>query len=257
MRKKKMLHLIILIILIGLILTTYNIFNGNPITNILGKKIVVNYLNQNYPNEEFRVENGFYNFKFNEYSYDVIKIGEDPYAIIESIANPIELEKFSQGLNYYVTVKGTFKPKIRYDAIRYARLDENLSQKLSQEASSEIYSALEKQILNIKAVEANVEVLKFTMNNDTTWSKDLILDEPISLHIVTDATNQTPDEALADGMKLQQLLKKLGYTYSNVTINGNAFDKDLGAKDEYGYVKYSYNFTPDTSLSVKDIDTFK
>lgn len=257
MKKKKILYLIILIILIGLILTAYNAFNGNPISNILGKKIVVNYLNKNYPNEEFRVEKGFYNFKFNEYSYDVIKIGEDPYATLPPDASPIELEKFAQGLNYYVTVKGTFNPKVRYDAIRYARLDEKLSQRLSEEACSEIFSDLQKTLSNLKAIEANVEILKFSMNENISWSKDLKLDRPISLHIVTDATTQTADETLADGMKIQQLLKEFGYTYSNVTINGNAFDKDLGEKDEYGYVKYSFSFTPNTSLSVKDIDTFK
>ncbi len=257
MKKKKIIYILLLIVLASFILTVYNAFNGNPISNAIGKKLVINYLQDIYPDEEFRVENGFYDFKFNEYSYDVIKIGEDPYAIIESTADPIELEKFSQGLNYYITVKGTFKPKIRYDAIRYARLDEKLSSKLSEEASWEILNTLKKQITNLKAVEANVEVLKFSMNENTSWSKDLKLDEPISLHIVTDATTQTADEALDDGIKIQQFLKANGYSYTNVNINGNAFDKDLGAKDEYGYVKYAYSFTPDTSLSVKDIDTFK
>lgn len=257
MKKKKIIYILLLIVLASFILTVYNAFNGNPISNAIGKKLVINYLKDTYPDKEFRVEKGFYNFKFSEYSYDVIKIGEYPYATLSSDPSQIELEKFAQGLNYYVTVKGTFNPRVRYDAIRYARLDEKLSQKLSEEASSEIFSALQKELHNLKAVEANVEILKFTIDENTSWSKDLILDEPISLHMITDATNQSPEEALADGIILQQLLEEHGYTYSTATINGNAFDKELGEKDEYGYVKYSFSFTPNTSLSVKDIDTFK
>ncbi len=257
MKKKKIIYSLILIILVGFILTCYNAFNGNPISSFIGKQVVTKYLKTTYPDEEFRVEPGTYSFKFTEYSYEVIKIGEDPYAVISNGSDDLEKEKLSQGLNYYVTVKGTFNQKIRYDGVRYARLDEKLSMKLSEEASSEILLSLQQLLSNLKAVEANVEVIKFSMNENTSWSKDLNLDEPISLHLVTDATNQTADEALADGIKIQQLLKELGYAYSTVTINGNAFDKDLGTKDEYGYVKYSYSFTPDTSLSVKDIDTFK
>lgn len=257
MNKKKILYSIILIILIGFILTCYNAFNGNPISNLLGKHLVENYLKETYPNEEFRVESGKYNFKFTEYSYDVIKIGEDPYAVIDPAADAIVKEKFLQGLDYYVAVEGTFKPRVRYDSIRYARLDENLSRKLSEEAASEIFSTLQRDLPNLKAVEATVEIIKFTMEDNTSWSKELNLDEPISLHLVTDATNQTAEETLADGIKIQQLLKEYGYTYSNVNINGNVFDKELGAKDEYGYVKYAFSFKADTKLSLKDIDTFK
>lgn len=255
MKKKKMIYIFLLIILVGFILTAYNALNGNPISNIIGKKLVVNYLKENYPDEEFRIESGFYDFKFSEYSYDVIRIGEDPYAVIDTSLN--DIEKQYQSLNYYVTVKGLFKPRVRYDSIKYARLDEALSQKLSTEASVEVKALLEENLSNLKAVEVNVDVTKFTLDKNTSWSKTLQLDYPIFLHIVTDGTNQSAEDSLIDGEKIQKLLNNNGYYYSNVTINANAFDKALGAKDEYGYVKYSYSFTPDTSLSVKDIDTFK
>ena len=257
MKKKKILYLIILIILVGFILSCYNAFNGNPISNAVRKHIVESYLNETYPDEKFRVESGEYNFKFSEYSYNVIKIGEDPYAILDENTDISEKEKYLEPLNYYVTVRGTFRPRVRYDSIRYARLDEKLSQKLSDEASSEIFTNIQKQLPNLKAVEAHVEVLKFTMDENTVWSKDLVFDKPLSLHIVIDATDQTAEESLTDGIKIQQLLKDMGYTYSNVTINGNGFDKELGSKDEYGYVKYAFSFTANTKLSIKDIDTFK
>lgn len=256
MKKRKIIYSIILVILIGFILTLYNALNGNPITNFIGKKVAQNYLEETYPGEEFRVETGSYDFKFGEYHYDVIRIGVDPYAVIDSNADVTEQEKQYEALDYYITVKGTFKPQIRHDSIRYARLDDKLSQKLSEEASLEIFSTLQRQLPNLKSVEANVEVIKFTMDENTVWSKDLNLDEPVTFHMVTDATNQTADEALTDGIKIQKLLKDMGYNYGNVNINGNAFDKELGAKDEYGYVKYAFSFTADTKLSLKDIDTF-
>lgn len=255
MKKKKMIYIALLIVLVGLILTAYNALNGNPVSNMIGKKIVVNYLKENYPDEEFRVESGFYDFKFGEYSYDVIRIGEDPYAVIDTSLN--DIEKQYQSLNYYVTVKGLFNPRVIYDSIKYARLDEALSQKLSTEASAEIKASLEKNLPNIKAVEVNVEVTKFTLAKDTSWSKNLQLDYPIFLHIVTDGTEQSAEDSLSDGEKIQKLLNSNGYYYSSVTINANAFNKDLGAKDEYGYVKYAFSFTPTTRLSLKDIDTFK
>ena len=257
MKKRKIIYSIILVILIGFILTLYNALNGNPITNFIGKKVAQNYIEETYPGEEFRVETGFYDFKFGEYSYNVIKIGEDPYAVTDQNVDSSEKEKYMKPLNYYVTLRGTFRPRVRYDSIRYARLDEKLSQKLSDEASSEIFTNLQKQLPNLKAVEANVEVLKFTMDESTVWSKDLTLDKPLSLHMVTDATDQTAEESLTDGIEIQQLLKDMEYSYSNVTINGNAFDKELGAKDEYGYVKYALSFTANTKLSIKDINIFK
>lgn len=251
MKKIKIIYSIILVILIGFILTLYNALNGNPISNFIGRKVAQNYLEETYPGEEFRVETGSYDFKFGEYHYDVIRIGVDPYA---NNLNADDPTKERLDLNYYVTVQGFFTPHVRHDGVRYERIDTSLSERIGGEASVEILELLQSDLPNIKAVDVNVEILRSTFTNDIKWSKNMQLDHPISMHIVTDGTNQSAEEALADGKKIQQLLNDNVYNYSNVTINTNAFDKDLGAKDDYGYVKYAFSFTPETKLTLKDIE---
>lgn len=160
MNKKKIVYSILLVFLIGTILFFFNAFNGNPLSKYLGKHLVESYLEDTYPNEEFRIENGQFDFKSNRYNYPVIKIGEAPYASIGNSSTKDKAEKQIQSVDYSVSVTGFLKQKIRYDSIRYARMDIELCEKLSEGASVEITNLLKEDIPNIVAVEVTIEILK-------------------------------------------------------------------------------------------------
>jgi len=252
MSKKKIIYSIILVILISFILLIFNAFNGNPISKFVGKKVAAKYLEETYPNEEFRLESGEYNFKFSEYNYPVYKIGEDPFAYVES-SNGEDKEKELQSMNYSISVTGFLRPRVRYDEIRSARRDEILCKTLSYQASLEIEELLKSEIPNLVNVWGSVEVIKGQLPSDTSWSKDIILDEPIYIDITLDSSNETAEDCVNTCIKIQQILAENNYNYSGVNINGNGFDKDLGDKDEYGYVKYALSFGMDDEILLKDV----
>lgn len=256
MKAKKIFYLLTIALLVIIILSCYNAFNGNPISNFTGKEVVKNYLKNTYPGEEFRVEKGQYNFKFSEYSYKIIKIGEDPYAVKDEPSSLEDKEKVLQALDYYITVKGTFKLKVRYDGVRYNRMDHGLSTKLSKEASQELYNLISENITNLKSVETGIEVLKFQLPKDTVWEKSLSKTYPIDLFIVLDCTNESAEDCLEYGIKIQTLLNDNDFNYTKVNINANKFDKDLGGKAEYGYLKYALSFGPEDKLSIKSIEEY-
>lgn len=256
MNKKKILYSTLLVLLIGIILCIFNAFNGNPLSKYLGKRLVKSYLEETYPDEEFRVENGQFNSKFNEYSYPVIKIGDDPYAPIGTDSTEEETEKQLQSMNYSIDVTGFLTQTVRYDSIRYSRIDTTLCKKLSKEASIEISNILKDQLPNIVTINVSMEVLKEQLPSDTAWSKDLELDRPIYIDIITDANEQDAKDAMEDGKTVQRLLNENGFDSFNVNINANGFDKNLGDKDEYGYVKYALSFDNEKNITLKDVEEF-
>ena len=75
--KKKVIYILLIIILVVPILFFYNAFNGNPVWKSVSTIALKNYLKETYPQDEFRVNDGFYNFKISGYTYEVLKIGED------------------------------------------------------------------------------------------------------------------------------------------------------------------------------------
>lgn len=256
MKIKKYFYLLAITLLVIIILSCYNAFNGNPISNLVGREVVKSYLNNTYPGEEFRVEKGHFDFKFSQYSYNIIKIGEDPYAVIENINSEEDKEKALQSLDYYITVRGTFNLKVRYDGIRYNRIDQELSTKLNEEASQELYALLSKDIASLKSVEVGIEVLKFQLPKDTVWDKSLTKTYPMDIFVILDCTNKSVDECIEDGTKIQNLLKENELYYTNVNVNANNFDGNLGGKDEYGYLKYGFSFGPEDYLTNKNVEEY-
>lgn len=256
MKAKKYFYLLTIAFLVIIILSCYNAFNGNPISNFIGKEVVKDYLKNTYPGEEFRVEKGQYNFKFSEYSYKIIKIGEDPYAVIDEVTSVEDKEKALQNLDYYITVKGTVKLKVHTDGVRYCRMDQELSAKLSEEASQELYTLLSEEIPSIKSVDVGIEILKFQLPKDTVWDKGLTKTFPIDLFIVLDGTNKSADDCIEDGKKMQIFLRDNNINYTIVNVNANRFNGNLGEKDEFGYVKYGFSFSPEDNLTIKNVEEY-
>ncbi len=240
LNKKKLFYITLLTIIALFILSAYNAFNGNPITKYMSKKTVERYLKETYPNETIRITEGSYNFKFSSYNFHVLVIGDSD-------------NKEDSPKEYTIDTRGTINPKVRYDEIYYSRIDEELCDRLSKEAAAELSLILNKEIPNIKNLYVLVEVLKGQLPSNTAWSKDLVLAKPISLDLVFDSSKENKEDFFKSCESIQKLLASNGYKYSNVNINGNGFDKDLGAKDEFGYVKYAFSFDMKDKLEIKSV----
>ena len=235
-KKRKWIYVSLIIILVLPILFFYNAFNGNPVSKWAAASVLNNYLQETYPNQEFNVDNGFYNFKIGGYSFDVNKIGsEDQH-------------------QYELNVTGLFKPKVTYDEIYYANLDQPLIEKWQEEAAIELDEIFQ-DIKGIVHINIQLEVQKGSYSLDTNWNKDLQLEKPIYIDILMDASQLPKKELLvAEMKKMQSDLKSAGYTYDTVNINANLFDKD--SKDDQGYLKYASFFTADQKISLRDIEEY-
>ena len=228
------------------VLYIYNAFNGNPVSKFYSSKVLEQYLEENYSDRDFRIEEGFYNFKFSTYDFNVIEIGN---------ASPNENEP----RHYGFTVRGFLKPYVNLDAIYIENLDEPLMGKLSREAESEITNLLKQSVPTVKGIGVSIEVLKGKYDSNTIWNKDLELERPMSLHIVLDSTNSTKEDVFKEAEVIQKVLNENNYTYESVTINGNIIDKPNAEyrKDDTGYVKYSVSFEKDTDINIKDIEVLE
>ncbi|WP_078556228.1 hypothetical protein [Bacillus alkalicellulosilyticus] len=242
MSKKKMVYSIILLFLVGSILFIYNEFNGNPLSKWYAKRTVDNYLAEHYEDKTFRIDEGFYDFKFKEYAFDVIEIGST-----SETSNTPE--------TYYFTVRGWFKPTVMIDGIYTENLDYEAMERLSQEAASDIQSILlENNVSSVHSVDVQLEILKGEYSSEQPWSKQMELEKPFSMHMFLDVTNREKEQFYEDVKSIQTILNKEGYLYDSVTINGNIIEGNR--KDESGYVKYYVSFTPETEIEMESIKEF-
>ncbi|ADU31714.1 DUF3139 domain-containing protein [Evansella cellulosilytica] len=241
LKNKKFWISIAIVMIVIFIFSLYNAFNGNPISKFLAKKALDSYVEETYPEKEFNISEGFYNFKFGEYTFNLLEIGnwnEDTESIQE----------------YEFTVRGTFFPEVYWDGLYYDNLDERLMERLSKEASEEIFDELIQQNKDIIHVGVSLEVLKGRYNDDVNWKKELELDRPISLYIVIDAENKGKDDIYMDGIGIQKQLKEKGYHYDNVNINANIMTEEGKKLHDYGYVKYALAFEQNSSIKKSDVN---
>lgn len=242
MKKRKVIYSVIISVLVLIVLYFYHSFNGNPISKFYANKVLENYLEETYPNREFRIEEGFYNFKFSTYDFNVIEIGGTS-------------EK--KGPNEYeFAVRGFVKPYVTIDSIYTENLDEPLMEKLSTEAQAEITGLLQQTVPVVKGISVSLEVQQGTYDINTTWNKGMKLEKPIYMHIVLDSTKSTKEDVFTDAKAIQKVLNENNYNYESVTINGNIIDDPNAkyVKDDNGYVKYHISFASDSELQMKDVE---
>ncbi|HEY4554524.1 MAG TPA: hypothetical protein VIG80_15130 [Bacillaceae bacterium] len=239
-KKKKWVLSLFLAFLVAGILFLYNAMNGNPASKFFSKTALKTYLAETYPDKEFTIRNGFYNFKDSGYSFDVIQIGDE------------------QQKEYEFTVNGFFKPEVRYDGIYYASLDTPLIEKLEQEAEAEMFARLADKESNLANVDVQLEVLEGTYGSDTKWNKHLKLEKPMYVHIVVDAGGMDKKEMLESAVAIQQAMNDEGYIYGRATINGNNMEEaEEMDQDHFGYVKYSVSFTKNDKIKESQIEVLE
>jgi hypothetical protein len=235
MKKKKWIYITLFVVLLVPLLLLYQAFNGNPASKYFSKRALAHYLADTYPKEQFRISDGFYNFKIGGYAYDVVQIGS--------------------GDAYEFEVQGFIKPKVTFDGVYYANLDESLMEKLGNEAANEITALLKKEVPEIVYVDVQIEILKGKLAPDTKWNKTLPLEKPMYIHITTNAAGKTKKDVASAMKKIQEALNANGYEYGSATMNANIMDNEkMTGKDDFGYVKFSGSFKSNETIRENDIE---
>lgn len=229
MNKRKVIYIILLTVLIVIVGFLYNAFNGNPVSKWLAKNNLQQYLETNYPDQSYRVKEGFYDFKFSSYEFDVIEIG--------NTTEKGELVK------YDFTLRG-LNPVVVFDDIRYQHLDTELIERLEQEAVQELKNLLGTKLSNVEEITVQFEVVKGQLPEDTSWSRQLPLDKPIYIYIKLDATGASKEDIWNAGQMIQTSLNSEGYIYQSVNLNANMSS---------GALKYSLSILPDSTLTPGDV----
>lgn len=237
--KKKPLTIALAVVLAVSVALVYDAFNGNPVGEWLAKQELQNYLEETYPEKELRIKDGFYNFKFSSYEFEVVEIGS--------------VTEDGEAASYDFRVRGWI-PKVVSDGIRSDQLDQDLMERLGAQAADEIERLLAPEIGIVKDVQVHLEVLKGELPEDTVWHKDLPIQGGIRLHIVLDATNASSEDVFRAAKRIQAVLNEAGYDYSHVNVNANDFG-EAGAKDA-GALKYAVSFDKETELGIEDVEEF-
>ncbi|CAM4183068.1 YfjL-like protein [Lederbergia lenta] len=235
MKKKKWLYIGLLIILIVPILFFYQAFNGDPVSKIVAKKTLQSYLTEHYPEQEYRILDQFYNFKISGYTFDVIEIGDE------------------QQTEYEFWVAGFFRPKVTYDGIYYANLDEPLMERISNEASADLTTVLNEAGIKTVNIDVQLEILQGKYDKGIEWSNELEFENPMYIHLIIDATNMNKEEMLVAVRTIQQTLDSKNFSYSRISVNGNIIDTSTIGKDDSGYVKYYIGFDKGNDIQLSDI----
>jgi hypothetical protein len=237
-RKKPLAVTLSVVLALG-VLYVYDAFNGNPVSKWLAERELKAYLAETYPGETFQIGEGFYNFKFSSYEFDVIAIGRT----LED-GKPAE---------YDFTLRGWI-PKVTTDGIYYDRLDYSLMERLGEEASAEIEALLAPEIPSLRGVSVYLEVPGGTLPEDVVWRKDLPGAEKMWIGLLLDAEGLTKADVLAAARKTQALLDEAGYVYRAVNINAN----ELPGADvrDPGPLRFAASFEAGEDLSDLKIDVY-
>lgn len=239
-KKRKSLYIALLVLLALLVGSLYNSLNGNPFSKWLAGRELEQFMAEHYPEKRLRIEKGFYDFKFKRYEFRVKEIGADT-----GKGEPAEYE-FSVG---------GWIPEVKADGIRNANLDTALMERLSGEAAAELQAAFARRVPAVREVTVQLEVVKGQLEENAAWSPSLKLDEPLYIHVVTDAAGASKQQVAEAAGEIATVLDAGGYDYGHVTINANVMDEKAAGKDGYGYVKYVARFDKGgEKVSAKDVE---
>lgn len=235
MKKKKIIYIIAILVLLIPVLFLYNAFNGNPISKLIAKGTLKNYLEETYPEDEVYLSKGFYNFKFGTYVFDVTMYGD------------------STG-DYEFEVGGFFSNEVVMDGFYLDHLDESLMKMLGEDARDELKATLGSAVPDILDIEVLIYVLKGTYELDQVWHKDLQMAEPMQIHIVIDGQELSKQDVYERTITIQKILNEEGYDYDRVSINASVpYDGDWILKYAVGFNKNGTVKEKDVSEENKDI----
>ncbi|MDH7578418.1 MAG: DUF3139 domain-containing protein [Bacillota bacterium] len=206
MKKCKIILASLVILLIFLIGFIYNSFNGNPISKYIATKQMENYLTMNYPEEEFKIERVYYNFKLGNY---VGKVYSPRNGDIQFTVSPRR--------NGYI-----------YDEYidKYAK-DYELSRQFSEQIGKMVFPIVKEKVGETSEVSAEIYIKKGKYPSDAIYSKDM--EESFSLNIYFKGAKVSEEEFVEKCMTVRDTILANGFK-----VDRFRFDYRWGIKHE-GY----------------------
>ncbi|MHA6250441.1 YfjL-like protein [Oceanobacillus sp. CAU 1775] len=235
MKIGKVILVILLVLLVGFVLFLYNGFNGNPVSKYLSAKALENYVEETYPEKEFQISDGFYNFKNSGYDYTVTEIG-------------------TSSKEHDFTVSGIVFPEVNFDGIYYGNLDHRLATRFNNEINEELSPLLSEKINSVLDIEFYIEVLKGTYPDDIAWSKDLTFEKPMQVFVHLDSTEQSEDAFLAAAEEFKNILDTEGYSYESIMFNGSFVEKEESTDAFTSYLKYSIRVDKEEEINPRKVE---
>lgn len=223
--RKKVLTLALSVLLVMGVFAIYDAFNGNPVNKWLAEQKLKSYLAEKYPEQELRIGDGVYNFKFSTYEFQVTAIGQ--------------VGEDGRAATYRFALNSWF-PRVVSDGLYQDSLDEELMERLGAEAAAELSALLQPEVPALRDVGVYVAVQEGELPEDTPWSKDLPEADGMQIDIVLDAAGLDEDSVRETARRIQAILDGAGYPYGGVLINANDFSEVKGK--ELGPLKFAAAF---------------
>lgn len=207
--------------IVVILLLIVNEFTSNPYAKYRAKVKLETYLNENYPESSFKVTNGRFERKENNYDFKVTN-------------------KFKTEETYAFEIENGDDYTILQDQIKENEYDEEASKRLSLEASNSLKSIVEMEVPSVKSVTVNLKVPKRTDGKSyAQWNPDFDTTNEVSgakILMDVDVTGLNDKDMYAITTKIYSILQKQNINYSTTVVTGYKVAGDIGEKTwDYEY----------------------
>ena len=236
---KKWLSIFLAFVITGSVLFGYNEFNGNFISKQMAKSTLKEQLSEQYPDREFQLDKGFYNFKFDAYTFDVT-FYEPP-----------------NNWTYTFEVGPKYLPKtIQTKTMHYDSRDETKSNDWSNQGSQYVKDLL--AAFPIGGTYYSIDVpIQFSQ---TVWTPDIniIVAPSISIEFPL-YKGESKEEFLNIVQEIQAVLDEDKIRYDTVFVYmDEKVDNRDGKKEGYAPIyyqrKYSLQFQENSPITLDNIE---
>ena len=240
---KKWLYIVPAALILVVVLFFYVSFNGNFISKIIAKNSAQDYLKIQYPEGNYTLQDGHYNFKNGTYAFDLMYYSEE----------------HAQNWAYTLEVgNGLFPTSVEYVTLHADSTDTETTELWNKEGSDYVNKLLKGLPISVSASYTISVPIGFTKETPT-WQPEVPVPIAPFLYIDTAYYNgETKEQFLQLTKEIQQRLNKESLNYSNVTIVmnekfNNSDGKKVGYAPIYYETKYYVTFGRKTEITIKTI----
>ncbi|MGN7477067.1 hypothetical protein ACTHOQ_04355 [Solibacillus silvestris] len=236
---KKWLSIFLAFVITSSVLFGYNEFNGNFISKQIAKSTLKDYLSEHYPDADFQFDKGFYNFKFNAYTFDV--------TFYESPNN----------WTYTFEVGPKYLPNtIQTKTMHYDSRDETKSNDWSDQGSQYVKELL--TAFPIGNIYYSIDVPNQFPQTEWAPAVNVIVAPSISIEFPL-YKGETEEEFLNTVQEIQAALDRDEIRYDTVSVYmDEKMDNRDGKKEGYASIyyqrKYSLQFQGNSPITLDNIE---
>ncbi|MBQ0138652.1 MAG: hypothetical protein KBT36_05090 [Kurthia sp.] len=191
--------------LVTIIALIVNEFTSNPYAEYRAKVKLETYLNEKYPDRSFEITDGNYNSKKDLYSFTV-------------------KDKFGENENYSFEIENGHNYTIVQDRLKESEIDEEVSKRLSIEASNSLKELVEAKIPYVRSVTASVKVPKRSDGIEyASWQPSFEsgnTEAAAKILMDFDVSGMDEKDMYAISNQVYTILQQADVNYSTATLTG-------------------------------------